>query len=79
MLISVICRFQDDDAQIISDQYIDLRDAVMAALSLADLHGNDQGDGHGPPKRFDVCVNGVVELSVAVIAGGLTPSEGNPE
>lgn len=79
MLISVICLFQDDDAQIISDKYINLKDAVMAALNLADLHGNDQGDGHGPPKRFDVCVNGNVELSVAVITGGLTPSTRHPE
>jgi hypothetical protein len=79
MLICVICRFQDDDAQVISDQYIDLRDAVVAALNLADLHGNDQGDGHGPPKRFDVCVNGNVELSVAVITGGLTSSIRHPE
>lgn len=74
MLISVICRFQDDDAQVIGDQYLELPDAVMAALALADLHGDDLGDGHGPPKSFEVCVDGMLELSVAVISGGLLPS-----
>lgn len=72
MAIAVICRFADGNRQIVSDAYASLRDAVSAALSLADLHGDDRGDGHGPPKRIEVCIDDQLELSVAVIRGGLS-------
>ncbi len=71
MAISVVCRFADDSVQIINADYGDFGEAVLAALQLADHHGSDKGDGHGPPKRFEVCVGGRVELAVAVVAGGL--------
>ena len=71
MSIEVICRYRDDSNLVISDQYKDLRDAVSAAIGLADLHGNNQDDHHGLPKRFDVYVDERLELSVAVIPGGL--------
>jgi hypothetical protein len=69
MLISVLCRYQDDRLAVIDDQYVDLTQAVTAALELADRHSDDKGNGCGPPKSFDICVDGDVLLSVAVLRG----------
>lgn len=73
MLISVVCRFHDDSLELVDDHYIDLGAAASAALGLADLHGDDRGNGHRRVKSFDVCVDGIVELSVTVFLGGLMP------
>ncbi len=77
MLISIICRFENDHVSLVEDRYADLPQAVTAALELAERAGRDSGDvdggdGHGPPETFEVCVDGKVELSVAVKRGGLT-------
>jgi hypothetical protein len=71
MLISVFCRYRDDCLAIVDDQYVDLRQAVGAALDLADFSGEDKGNGSGPPKSFDVCIDGDICLSVAVLRGGM--------
>jgi hypothetical protein len=69
--IALICRFADGRHRMIDDRLVDLRDAVNAALDLADLHGADDRDGGGTPSCFEVHVDGTSVLSVAVLRGGL--------
>jgi hypothetical protein len=69
--IALICHFSDGRTQLIDDRHVDLRDAVNAALTLADVHGDDECDGRSTPSRFELHVDGALLLSVAVIRGGL--------
>jgi len=62
----------DGQEDLIRD-YDDFAEAVDDALQLADTHGTDKGDGHGPPVRLRVYRDDKIEFSVKVMRGGLVP------
>jgi hypothetical protein len=69
--LTVSCIFEDGSVQPIRD-FTDLLEASKYALSLAERHATDPGDGHGPPSSIDVLAGRIVFLSVKVLSGGLS-------
>ncbi len=70
MAIKVVVVFENGRAETVRD-YDDFQDAVSDALRLANTHGEDRGDGSGPPHRIEVQVGDRVEFAIRVIRGGL--------
>ena len=74
MAIRIVVIFADGREETIRD-YDEFSEAVHDALKLADDHGNDNGDGSGPPERIQVRRGDNIGLSIAVIRGGLVGDE----
>ncbi len=70
MAIKVVVVFEDGRAETIRE-YDDFSEAVSDALKLANTHGEDQGDGSGPPRLIEVHDDDRIELAIRVIRGGL--------
>lgn len=71
MSLSTVAIFEDGREETIRDNYTDFGEAVTHAVRLADAHGSDSGDGHGPPVWIMVKRGNLIELSLKVLRGGL--------
>lgn len=70
---TVSCVFQDGAVRPVRDDFADLTEACRYALRLAERHGSDPGDGHGPPAKIQVTLAGMTLFAVKVFPGGLAP------
>jgi hypothetical protein len=71
--ITIEVVFSDGTRRRVRD-YDSFDEAIDDAFTLADTHGEDPGDGSGPPDRVQVRVDDRIELSIRVLRGGLLRS-----
>lgn len=70
-MLSVTIEYDDGRTEQVQNDFADLQEACHFALNLADRHGQDQGDGHGPPRWVHILHHAKKEISISVVRGGL--------
>lgn len=77
--MDIILEYEDGRAVRVEHDLTTFAAAISFALDLADRASRFTGDGHAPPKFVKIYRIGLLELSIAVIPGGLLAPQGEQQ